>query len=258
MRWAACVQYDGRSYAGWQRQPDRPSVQAAVESALSAVAGAPVRVQCAGRTDGGVHAFAQVVSFDAGAQRSPRAWVLGTNSHLPEAVSLSWVKAVPEAFDARFSAQARRYRYLIWNDQARAGLLAGRAAWIKWSLDAEAMHEAAQVLRGEQDFSAFRAAGCQSRTPMRCVFDVRVWRQGAFIVTDIRANAFLQHMVRNVVGSLVEVGRRRRTAAWLTAVLRGCDRRRAGPTASPDGLYFLGPEYAATWTLPTLPAPWLP
>ncbi|HEX7380780.1 MAG TPA: tRNA pseudouridine(38-40) synthase TruA [Nevskiaceae bacterium] len=253
-----CVQYEGRGYAGWQRQPDRPSVQAALESALSAVAGKAVQVHCAGRTDSGVHAFAQIASFDTDARRSPRAWVLGTNSNLPDAVSLSWAQAVPEAFDARFSAQARRYRYLIWNDAARAGLLAGRATWVTWPLDVDAMHEAAQVLRGEQDFSAFRAAECQSRTPMRCVFEVKVWRQGAFVVTDIRANAFLQHMVRNIVGSLVEVGRGRRPAAWLSAVLRGGDRRQAGPTAAPDGLYFVGPEYASTWGLPALPEPWLP
>lgn len=257
-RWAVCVAYDGTAFSGWQRQPQVASVQAEVEAALGAVAGHVVEVACAGRTDAGVHALGQVVSFDSPAPRSPRAWVLGGNTHLAPSVSLAWAQAVPEHFHARFSARARRYRYVIWNDEARCALATPRAAWIPWRLDARVMHQAAQTLLGEQDFSAFRAAQCQSRTPMRCVFDIRVWRHGSFVVTDICANAFLYHMVRNIVGSLIEVGQGRRPVAWIAELMRGRDRRLAAATAPAGGLVFLGPEYAPHFALPPLPQPWFP
>lgn len=257
-RWAACVQYDGGAYSGWQRQSHCASVQAEVERALSGVANTAITVHCAGRTDAGVHAVAQVVSFDAAVSRPPRAWLLGGNSQLPGDVSLSWVQAVPEEFHARFCARARRYRYLIWNAEARSALADRGATWIKAELNVERMNEAAQALVGEQDFSAFRAAQCQSRTPMRCVFDVQLWRSGSFVVMDICANAFLHHMVRNIMGSLIEVGQTRRAVTWIADLLRGRDRSLAGATAAATGLYFLGPEYPSRFELPAVPCPLLP
>ncbi|TAM11136.1 MAG: tRNA pseudouridine(38-40) synthase TruA [Nevskiaceae bacterium] len=257
-RWAVCVQYDGTVFSGWQRQDDRRSVQQEVETALSAIAGAPVVVACAGRTDAGVHAFGQVVSFDTATSRAPQAWVAGGNSRLPPDVSFAWAQAVPESFHARFSALSRSYRYVIWNAPARAALVARHAVWVRYPLNAQRMHAAAQALLGEQDFSAFRAAGCQSRTPMRCVFSADVWRSGAFVVVEIRANAFVYHMVRNIVGSLIEVGQGRRPPAWIAELLAGRDRRLAAATAPPGGLFFAGVEYAADYALPAPPKAWFP
>ena len=257
-RWAAGIEYLGGRYGGWQAQQDRASVQAELEAALSSVADHPVRTQAAGRTDAGVHAFGQVVHFDSTAPRSVYAWVLGTNSRLPPDVSVRWVREVPADFSARHSAFMRSYRYVIHNHRARSALLAERASWITPALDATAMHRAAQALLGERDFSAYRAAECQSSTPMRNVESITVFRRGDFVVMDIRANAFLHHMVRNIMGVLLEIGQARRAESWAAEVLEGRDRSRGGMTAPGQGLYFMGPEYPEGFGLPGPAQPWFP
>jgi len=257
-RWAAAVEYLGTQYSGWQTQAGRPSVQGALEAALASIADHPVATICAGRTDAGVHALGQVVHFDSGSARSPYAWLLGTNSRLNPDVSLSWVQPVDEDFDARRSAFARRYRYVIHNQRGRSALLVGRASWIPNALDAEPMHRAAQHLLGENDFSAFRAAECQSNTPMRNVQEVGIFRRGDFVVMDIRANAFLHHMVRNIMGALLEIGQGKRPETWTAELLAGRDRTRAGVTAPAQGLYFLGPEYPERFGVPGPAHPWFP
>lgn len=257
-RWAAAVEYLGTHYAGWQAQASQPSVQAALEEALSSVAAHRVATVCAGRTDAGVHALGQVVHFESDAARSPYAWLLGSNSRLPPDISLRWVQPVAAEFDARRSAVARRYRYVIHNERGRSALLSGRATWFAHPLAAEPMHRAAQALLGENDFSAFRAAECQSTTPMRNLQSIAVTRRGSFVVIDVRANAFLHHMVRNIAGALLEVGHGKRPEAWIGELLAGRDRTRAGMTAPAAGLYFLGPEYPADWGVPGPAEPWFP
>lgn len=262
VRWVAGVEYHGSRYSGWQVQVGRPSVQGVLEAALSSIANEPISTICAGRTDAGVHALGQVVHFDCRAVRSPYAWLLGSNSRLPPDVSIRWVQPVhcplEGEFSARFSAISRRYRYVIHNDRARSALLAERATWFAHDLDAEAMHEAAQVLVGEHDFSAFRAAECQSTTPMRNMMAIRVWRSRQFVVIDLQANAFVHHMVRNIAGSLLEVGSGRRPVAWIAELLAGRDRGKSGMTAAAQGLYFVGPAYPAEFGLPPPAEPWFP
>jgi len=211
-----------------------------------------------GRTDAGVHAFGQVVHFDSPAAREPQAWALGSNARLPLDVSIRWVRPVTDDFSARFSAVSRRYRYVIHNSRTRSALLAERANWLNYPLDADAMGRAAQVLIGENDFSAFRAAECQSTTPMRRLQAIRAQRRGEFVFVDIRANAFLHHMVRNIVGSLLEVGCGKRPESWIGELLAGRDRSRAGMTAAAAGLYFVGPDYPAGFDLPAVTEPWFP
>lgn len=257
-RWAAAVEYVGTRYSGWQSQPHAISVQGELEAVLSKVAAHPVAVSAAGRTDAGVHGWAQVVHFDSPAARSPYAWLLGSNSQLPPDIALRWVQPVREDFHARHSALARRYRYVIHNHRARSALLADRATWLAWTLDADAMHRAAQALVGELDFSAFRGSQCQSTTPMRCVTDIAVRRERDFVLLDIRANAFLHHMVRNIVGTLLEVGYRRRPEAWVAEVLAGRDRNLAGMNAPAQGLYFVAADYPDEFGIPAAPEFWLP
>lgn len=257
-RWAAAVEYLGTAYSGWQSQPHAPSVQAAVEAGLAKVANHVVETVAAGRTDAGVHGFHQVVHFDSPAARTPYAWLLGTNTNLPDDITLRWVQPVPDAFHARFSARSRSYRYVIHNARYRSALLLGRAAWVAWDLDAEAMHRAAQPLLGEQDFSAFRDSECQSRTPMREVQAISVRRQGRFVFLDIRANAFLHHMVRNIAGSLIDVGSGKRPEAWIAEVLSSRQRTLAGMNAPACGLYFVAAEYPSEFAIPAAPEFWLP
>jgi tRNA pseudouridine38-40 synthase len=254
----AGIEFLGTAYSGWQAQRHAPSVQAAVERALAAVANHPIETVAAGRTDAGVHGFQQVIHFDSDAPRSPYAWLLGANSNLPDDVSVRWVQPAAPGFHARYVATARRYRYIIHTGRARSGLLAGRAAWYKADLDAAAMHRAAQALLGENDFSAFQDAECQSPTPMRNVLSVSVERRGTFVAVDVRANAFLHHMVRTIVGTLYEVGAGRRPEAWVGEVLASRDRRLAGENAPACGLYFLGAEYPAEFAVPPAPDFWLP
>lgn len=256
MRIALGIEYDGTDFLGWQRLSHGPTVQGAVEAALADIAAAPVQVICAGRTDAGVHARNQVIHFDTQAQRTMRGWTLGTNSRLPSAIAVRWARPVSDEFHARFSARARRYRYTILNRSARPALEARYVCWERTPLDAVAMHAAAQCLIGEQDFSAFRTAACQARSPKRCVQAISVAREGDRVVIDIQANAFLHHMVRNIAGSLRVVGRREQPPEWIAQLLAGRDRALAGPTSAAQGLVFLGPLYPAEFGLPdetTLP-----
>lgn len=251
MKFAACIEYDGSPFYGWQRLSHAPTVQEHVERALSSVAAEPIQVVCAGRTDTGVHALGQVIHFETSAQRPERGWLFGGNAHLPDGVALRWVQPVAEDFHARFSAYSRRYRYIILNRQARPALLHGRVHWQHGALDAGMMHQAAQVLVGEQDFSSFRAAGCQARHAIREITEIRVSREQDFIHVDIVANAFLHHMVRNIVGSLLKVGAGERPPQWIAGLLELRDRTQAGMTAPAAGLYFVHVAYPEAFGLPS-------
>ncbi len=256
MRYALGIEYDGTDYAGWQKLGHAASVQGALETALSTVAAHPVDVICAGRTDSGVHGRCQVVHFDSDAIRSNYGWTMGGNANLPPDISVLWAQPVSEDFSARFSARARRYRYRLLNRKPRPALEARYVAWEKNPLDAQKMHAAAQALIGEQDFSAFRASQCQATHARREVQFVSVVRTGEEIVFEIQANAFLHHMVRNIVGSLCEIGRGAQSVEWIAQLLAQRDRNLAGPTAQARGLTFLGPLYPKQWNLPpevTLP-----
>lgn len=250
-RIAALLEYDGSAYAGWQAQGHATALQSLVEEALSFVAGAAVSVVCAGRTDAGVHALGQVVHFDGPIARSPRAWVLGANTRLPEDIALKWAGEVGEDFHARYSALRRTYRYLILNRSARSALYRARAAWIHRPLDAEAMQQAADVLLGEHDFSAFRSVECQSKSTRRRIERLAVLRAGDLICVEISANAFLHHMVRNIVGTLIELQAQPDPAGSMRALLESRDRRRAGATAPACGLYFWRVDYPPAFAVPT-------
>jgi len=256
-RVALLVEYDGRAFCGWQSQPHAASVQDALEAALAAVAATPVRTHCAGRTDTGVHATGQWVHFDDPAGRSPRAWVLGSNAHLPDSVRVLHAQAVPAAFHARHSATARRYRYLVTDTAVAPALYRGLVTWRRGALDAARMHAAAQLLLGEQDFSSFRAAGCQSSTPWRRVDAIGVTRAGPLLCLDITANAFLHHMVRNIAGALLAIGAGEGDADWLARLIAVRDRRQAPATAPPDGLYLVAVTYPAQFALAAPPRPFL-
>ena len=250
MRIAFGIEYDGTSYNGWQRQHKGIGVQQRLEEALALVADEPVEVHCAGRTDSGVHASAQVVHFDTGAERSDRGWLLGANTNLPPDVSVGWVRRVSDEFHARFSATARSYRYRILNRLQRSALHRHRAWWVHRPLDAGRMHRAAQRLVGEHDFSAFRAAGCQAKSATREVMRVRVVRRGDWVTLDITANAFLMHMVRNITGALAAIGQGEQDAGWLKAVLDGGDRTVGGVTAPAHGLTLVGVDYPDEFGIP--------
>lgn len=250
MRIALGIEYDGTDFLGWQRLSHGRTLQGEVEAALSFVSDHPLEVTCAGRTDAGVHARCQVVHFDSPVVRSGRAWALGANSRLPRDIAVLWAREVDESFHARFGAHARRYRYVLLNRPIRAALDARFMAWERVPLDTERMHAAAQAVLGENDFSAFRTAQCQARTPMRNVHEIRVSRQGEVVSIEVQANAFLHHMVRNLVGSLLMIGRGERPIGWMAELLQGRDRKQAGPTAAAAGLSFLGPLYPASWNLP--------
>jgi tRNA pseudouridine38-40 synthase len=254
-RVACRVEYNGGHYNGWQSQPQHGviTVQDLVERALTAVACEPVRVNCAGRTDSGVHGFSQIIHFDAPVSRSCKAWVMGGNASLPDNIRLHWAMPVPTDFHARFSAKARRYRYVILNTHIRSALLSGQVTCHRRALDASQMNQAASSLLGEQDFSAFRAASCQSSTPMRNVISTQVKRRGDLVVIDIQANAFLHHMVRNIAGTLLAVGDGRKPAQWVAELLQGRDRTLAAETAPPGGLYLVDIAYPAHFGLPETP-----
>ena len=250
MRHALGLEYDGRGFCGFQAQPDGCSVQDALERALAAIADAPVRVIGAGRTDAGVHATSQVVHFDATVERPLTAWVRGVNAALPPAASVLWCVPVPDDFHARFAATARHYTYVLLNRPERPGLLDGRVGWHFAPLDVDAMRDGAGVLMGTHDFSSFRAAACQAKSPIRTLQVLDVARHGGFVRFDFKANAFLHHMVRNLVGALVAVGSGKRPVHWLAELLAAADRTRGPPTFAPDGLYFRGAEYDARFALP--------
>jgi tRNA pseudouridine38-40 synthase len=243
MRYALGLEYDGTEFSGWQFQTHSRSVQECVEIALSKVADHSVKTYCAGRTDAGVHAAGQVIHFDSSADRKLRAWVFGTNVHLPRGIAVHWAEPVPDVFHARFSARRRSYRYYILNRPARPGLLASRVTWECRVLDAARMHTAAQYLLGEHDFSAFRAQGCQARHPVRTIYRIGVEQRGALLVLEVEANAFLHHMVRNIAGVLLAIGRGEAAPEWARAVLIGRQRAHAGITAPAAGLYLTHVHY---------------
>ncbi len=252
MRIALGVEYDGQGFHGWQAQQEGVrTVQVVLEQALSRVANHPLRVVCAGRTDTGVHALGQVVHFDTEAARSERNWLLGSNVNLPPDVAVTWVREVSEDFSARFSAVSRRYRYFILNRTARSAVLAGRVTWVHRPLDAEMMHHAGQVLVGEHDFSSYRALGCQAKSPVRTLHSLTVERHGDFVVLSVHANAFLHHMIRNIAGVLIAIGKGDRPAPWAAEVLALRDRTLGGVTAPPQGLYFEQVEYPPEFGIPT-------
>ncbi len=255
MRIALGVEYDGRGFCGWQSQADAASVQDRLESAIAEIAAEPVRVHAAGRTDAGVHALQQVVHFDTSSARPLSAWVRGVNRHLPDSIAVLWSRAVPEDFHARFSAAGRHYRYLLFNRPVRPALASGRAGWFARPLELSPMREAAAMLIGEHDFSAFRAAECQAKSPVKTLHRLAIGRQGDVITFELHASAFLHHMVRNIVGALVYVGNGRQVPGWLATLLASRDRSRAAPTFAADGLYFAGVDYAAEWGLPATTPP---
>jgi tRNA pseudouridine38-40 synthase len=250
MRIALGLEYSGAPFTGWQSQPDGRGVQDALERALRAIADAPVRTTAAGRTDTGVHATLQVVHFDSEAMRPETAWVRGVNSHLPPQISVQWGQPVPDDFHARFGALARHYTYLLVSRATRPALLAERVGWYHRRLDIGAMREAATALAGTHDFSAFRAAECQASSPVRTMSTVAVAAIGEYTMFEFTANAFLHHMIRNIVGALVYVGAGKEPVTWIADLLASRDRTRAAPTFAADGLYLTGADYDARWGLP--------
>lgn len=252
MRIALGIEYNGSSFCGWQTQPSGCAVQNALERALAGIAGEAVTTYCAGRTDASVHALAQVVHFDSNAVRPESAWVRGVNALLPAGAAVLWARQVPEGFHARYAARERCYRYVLLNDPLRPALNQGRVGWIHMPLDSGLMREAARLLIGEHDFSAFRAAECQAKSPVRELRRLDIRRSGAYVVYDLAANGFLQHMVRNIVGSLIQVGNGKHSPAWLGEVLASRARGNAAPTLDAAGLYLRRVVYDAVWELPEI------
>ena len=257
MRVALGVEYDGSAFQGWQKQPGGRTVQDALEVALTRIAVHRVATVCAGRTDAGVHARGQVVHFDTDAVRPLMAWVRGINTFLPVAVAVRWANTVSEDFHARFSAYGRCYRYILVNRPQRVGIDHGRVGWYHHPLDEKRMQQAADRLLGEHDFSVFRAAECQAKSPVKVIRHAQVRRLGDSVVFDFEAGAFLHHMVRNMVGSLVYVGQGRHSPEWISQLLESKDRKRAAPTFSASGLYLLGVRYDERWQLPVAENPFL-
>jgi len=253
VRIALGLEYDGTSYNGWQRQRTGTGVQQRVEEALSDVADEAIQIVCAGRTDTGVHASGQVVHFDTGSARSSRGWLLGANSNLPDDISVTWAQPVEDSFHARFSATTRSYRYRILNRLERSALYRHRAWWVYEPLDAARMHDAAQALVGRHDFSAYRAAGCQASSAIREITSIAVTRNGDWISLEVSANAFLQHMVRNITGTLVAIGRGDEDENWAEAVLQTRNRKAGGAAAPPHGLTLIRVDYPEEFALPANP-----
>jgi len=250
MKIAIGIEYDGSRFHGWQSQPSGDTVQDHLERALASIAGEPVRLAAAGRTDAGVHALAQVAHFETSAARPESAWVRGVNTLLAQAVAVQWAAPVAEDFHARYSAIARTYRYLLYSHPVRPALHHGRVGWFHLPLDAGAMRAALGYLAGEHDFSAFRSSECQAKSPVRVMRSCKLEQHGAHLRFEFKANGFLHHMVRNIVGCLVYVGKGKHPPRWLDEVLASRDRRLAAPTFSPDGLYLADVEYAPGWRLP--------
>ena len=253
MRMALGLEYDGTAYNGWQRQRTGVGVQERLEAALSQVADDKIEVTCAGRTDTGVHASGQVVHFDTSSERTRRGWLLGANSNLPADINVTWAASVDDEFHARFSAVSRTYRYMILNRLERSALFRDRAWWVHEALDADRMQRAAQLLTGQHDFSAFRAAGCQAATPIREISSITVTRKGDWIGLEVTANAFLQHMVRNITGTLAAIGCGDQDVAWMRAVLESRDRKQGGIAAPPHGLTLVSVRYPDSYALPATP-----
>ena len=242
-RIALGVEYCGTEFNGWQIQPEGLTIQRTVEEALRQFANEPIDVICAGRTDAGVHATQQVISFTTSACRTEDGWVRGVNRFLPKSVAIRWMRPVSDDFHARFCARSRTYEYWIWNDRVRAPMLEDRTGWMFRPLDVERMREGAKALLGEHDFTSFRASECQAKTPIRTMTELSIIRQGSLVGLRLTANAFLQHMVRNIVGALIYVGTGRRDPKWIGELLEARCREIAAPTFSPSGLYFVGVSY---------------
>jgi tRNA pseudouridine38-40 synthase len=260
-RLALGISYSGTAYQGWQSQPSGLTVQDRLEKALAEFAAVPeINTLCAGRTDAGVHGLMQVVHFDAPVRREPQSWVRGTNRYLPADIAVQWAHPVPAGFHARASAVARRYAYIVLESAVRPSLESRRSGWVFRPLDAQAMETAAQHLLGEHDFTSFRAAQCQALSPIKHMRHIGIRRQGAYWRFDFEANAFLHHMIRNIMGCLLAVGQGQRSPDWMRDVLQAHNREAAAPTFMPDGLYFVGPVYEDHWGLPpTVPSMhWLP
>ena len=260
MRWALGISYNGQAYDGWQSQPSGRTVQDRLEAALSRFADERISTVCAGRTDAGVHGLMQVVHFDTEREREPFSWVRGTNSFLPPDIAVQWAQAVPGTFHSRASALARRYAYVLLESPVRPSVEAGRVGWVFRPLDDAAMRDAAARLVGTHDFTSFRASACQARSPVKTLRRIDIARRGAYWRFEFEADAFLHHMVRNIMGCLVAVGQGLQPPAWMDQVLAARDRDAAAPTFAPDGLYFLGPVYDDRWGLPqrTAAYDWLP
>lgn len=249
-KYACRIEYQGQGYSGWQSQTHSKSIQAELEQALSTVANAPVSTICAGRTDSGVHATGQIIHFETAVERSLYSWRMGTNANLPKDIAINWINRVDASFHARFSATERRYRYVIHNAASRSAIHYKKVTTYFQPLDAEAMHIASQHLLGEHDFTSFRAAHCQAKTAIRHLTNISIHRQQAFIYIDISANAFLHHMVRNIVGSLLPIGLGEQKPEWLADILQCKDRKQAGVTAPADGLYLVSVQYPPEFKLP--------
>ena len=249
-RFVAGVEYDGNGFRGYQSQSHALSVQDSIEAALSKVANAPIRTLCAGRTDAGVHAYGQIIHFDTSVERSAREWLRGVNSNLPKTVCFHWVCPIDNNFHARACAIRRHYRYVILNSPVASPIMHGYSARVSEPLDEKAMHSSAQCLIGSYDFSSFRSAGCNAKSPVKKMKHINVHRKGCFIYIDVCANAFLQHMVRSIVGTLVAVGNKEREQGWVKEVLECRDRRQGGITMPGSGLYLVAIEYDKQYSLP--------
>ena len=250
MRLALGISYNGQAYQGWQSQLSRQTVQDQLEKALSRFAAQRVSTVCAGRTDAGVHGLMQVIHFDTPLARHPASWVRGSNAYLPRDIAVQWAQPVPVEFHCRASALSRRYAYLLLESPVRPSVDAGRVGWVFQPLDLLAMQQAAAHLLGEHDFSSFRAAACQALSPIKILERIDISRRGAYWRFEFEANAFLHHMIRNLMGCLIAVGQHKQPPEWLQAVLLARNRDAAAPTFSPNGLYFVGPRYAPHWGLP--------
>ncbi len=260
MRLALGISYSGQAYDGWQSQSSGRTVQDHLEQALSQFAAQPVSTICAGRTDAGVHGLMQVVHFDTALHRDESSWVRGTNRYLPRDIAVQWARPMPDEFHARASAISRRYAYVLLESAVRPSIEAGRVGWVFRPLDGAAMRAAGNLLIGEHDFTSFRASGCQARTPVKTISRLDISRRGAIWRFDFEANAFLHHMIRNIVGCLLAVGQGHQAPEWMAEVLAARSRAAAAPTFGPQGLYFLGPVYDPRWNLPSRTAAydWLP
>ena len=260
IRLALGVSYSGQGYSGWQSQLSGNTIQDKLERALAHFTAQPVSTVCAGRTDAGVHGLMQVVHFDTALQREEFSWIRGTNRFLPDDIAVQWAKPVAAEFHSRGSAIARRYAYVLVESPVRPSVEAGRVGWAYRPLDGEAMRQASASLLGEHDFTSFRASACQSHTPVKTLRRIEISRRGAYWRFEFEANAFLHHMIRNIMGCLLVVGQGQQAPSWMRQVLDARDRDAAAPTFSPDGLYFLGPVYEAHWGLPERSAAydWLP
>ncbi len=251
MRVALGIEYNGTAYHGWQSQVGVPTVQDHIEAALKVVADQPIRTYCAGRTDAGVHGLAQVAHFDTDVERTERSWLLGCNSNLPKDICVQWVRFVSDEFHARYSAQAREYRYVVYHHPVHPAVWHDRVTWYRYGLDVDLMREACQYLLGEQDFTSFRSVRCQSKTVIRNMFKINIIEDKPNIIFEVKANAFLHNMVRNIVGLLLAIGNGKHPPIWAKQVLEARDRTVADVTAPPHGLYFIAVDYPDKFGVPT-------